>query len=98
MNVELISINGLLIPMTEYTLFGRSIIFREQPAVGDMVSIIINEDKIEHVASGVTTIFSLPPETESDFKRLTEDLYKHKNNPTVKDYLDKLRVVVELLR
>ncbi len=95
---ELVSINGLLQSMSQYMKIGDSIIFHQAPQAGADISIITEEQRLNYEGDGSTCVFSWPATDRSQYKHFMEEVYKNKDNPTVKDQLEKLKIVMELVR
>jgi hypothetical protein len=95
---EIVSVNGLLQSMSQYMKIGDSIIFHQAPQAGAVISILTEEQRLDYEGDGSTCVFSWPQSDRSQYKHFMEEVYKYKDNPTVKDQLEKLKIVMELVR
>jgi hypothetical protein len=95
---ELVAVNGMIQSVHQYMKVSGSIIFHQAPQAGALISIMTEEDRFDYEADGSTYTFPWPVSDRSKFKWFMEEVYKNKDNPTVKDQLEKLKAVMELVR
>jgi hypothetical protein len=97
----LISINGILqSDGSHYITNDDSLIFSEAPVTGSRIVIQYHNGLTRYFeGNGSQHIFPMGGHTEiMKFDRLMRDITKHKDNPAVKDLLEQLQIVTELLR
>lgn len=95
---ELVSVNGIIQSINQYMKVGDLIIFHQAPEVGSYISILTEEERFDYDGDGSTYTFSLPASERRRYKEFMEEVYKNKDNPTIKDQLEKLKAVMELVR
>ena len=106
--MSVVHLNGVaLIPGIDYTLGQTYISFLRAPAAGDdimfteVVSLKTGATHITRLTGdGSTFMFTIDTGFNERLKisNLLEDAYKHYDVPAVVDALDKLRVVLELVK
>lgn len=76
------------------------IIFHIAPQPLAKICVNIKGSMVTYTGNGTNCVFSIPTELrdEFEFKQFMDNVWKHRDNPTVKDTLGKLRVVMELIR
>lgn len=95
---ELVVINGILQGKYAYMLSGDSVVFHTAPPAGSEVSILMDDTRFEYVGDGSTFVFQGTPSSRMKFRKFMEEVYEKKDYPTVKDALEKLKIVMELVR
>ena len=95
---ELVVVNGILQGKYAYMLSGDSVVFHSAPPAGSEVAIIIDDTRFEYVGDGSTFVFQGTPSARMQFRKFMEEVYEKKDDPTVKDQLEKLKIVMELVR
>ncbi len=95
---ELVVVNGILQARYAYMLSGDSVVFHTAPGAGSEVSIIMDDARYEYIGDGKTFVFHGTPSPRMQFRNFMEEVYEKKDDPTVKDALEKLKIVMELLR
>ena len=95
---ELVVINGIIQAHHAYMMSGNTVVFHSAPERGSEVSIIMDEHTYNYVGDGNTFVFPGAPSGRMQFKRFMEEVYEKRDDPTVKDALEKLKIVMELLR
>ena len=97
----LISINGIVqYDGSHYITNDDHLIFSEAPSIGSRIVVqYYNGSQRYFEGNGSQHVFPLDGHTAiTQFDRLLRDITKHKDNPAVKDLLEQLRIVTELLR
>ena len=97
-NSELVSVNGIIQSMSQYMKLDDFIMFHQAPAAGSEIYIITNEERLHYQGDGSTHKFALPVSDRRKYVEFMEEVYKNKDNPTIKDQLEKLKIVMELVR
>jgi hypothetical protein len=77
---------------------GDSIVFHVAPSWNAEVSIIMDETTYSYTGDGSTFVFQGTPSYRMQFRKFMEEVYEKRDDPTVKDQLEKLKVVMELVR
>ncbi len=95
---ELVVVNGILQARHAYMRSGDSVVFHTAPGAGSEVSIIMDDARFEYVGDGSTFVFHGTPSPRMQFRKFMEEVYEHQDNPTVKDQLEKLKIIMELVR
>jgi hypothetical protein len=95
---ELVTINGIILSIQQYMKIGDKIIFYEAPELGSGISIISEAQRLDYKGDGFTCTFPWPQNDKALFKQFMDSVYENRNNPTVKDQLEKLKIVMELIR
>jgi len=95
---ELVAVNGIIQSVNQYMKISDRIIFHQAPEAGAIISIMSEEERFEYRADGSTYAFPWPVSERAMYKQFMEEVYKNRDNPTVKDQLEKLKVVMELVR
>lgn len=95
---ELVTINGIILSMQQYMKIGEKIIFYEAPQSGSGISIITEGERLDYKGDGFTCTFPWPQNDKARFKQFMDSVYENRNDPTVKDQLEKLKIVMELIR
>ena len=96
-----VTINGIVqYDDSYYVTYDDRLIFAEAPPTGSSINITYNYGTIQNLrGNGTQNVFPVEGNIEqAKFSRLMRDITKHKDNPAVKDLLEQLRVVTELLR
>lgn len=96
--MELVSVNGILQSRHAYMVVGDCIVFHSAPPAGSEIAIMIDRCRTEDVGNGTTVVFPVAISPELQFKQFMDKVWEQRENPTVKDTLEKLRVVMELVR
>lgn len=95
---ELVVLNGIIQSPHAYMMSGNTVVFHSAPEKGVEVSIVMDEHRYSYVGDGSTFVFPGAPSDRMQFKKLMEDVYEKRNDPAVKDQLEKLKIVMELVR
>mgnify|MGYP003332926958 FL=1 len=100
MNGELVVINGIIQSASEYTITSNNqIVFRNAPQSDSHVSIITDDhNRLDYRGDGLTNTFQGPSDDKAKFREFMTEVYKNKDNPSVKDALERLQIVMELVR
>ena len=98
--IELVSVNGILQSKHEYVVQDTCIIFHTAPQPLANICVNIKGSMVTYTGNGTNCVFSIPLELrdEFEFKQFMENVWKHRDNSTVKDQLEKLKIVMELVR
>jgi len=98
--IELVSVNGIMQSTYAYIVQDTSIIFRVAPPPMAEVNVSIQGTNITYTGNGTNCVFNLPSDIrlEMEFKQFMHQAWLNRHNPTVKDQLEKLKVVMELVR
>ena len=97
----LITVNGIVqYDENHYITNNDCLIFNEAPSMGSSIVIQYHNGSTKYFeGNGSQNVFPIDGHTEiTKFYRLIKDITKHKDNPAVKDLLEQLRIVTELLR
>lgn len=92
-------VDGVMQHDHEYSIINDRIMFRDAPSALSTITIVdgIGQDiKITHRADGSTLCFATPE--QSAFDRLIVDLTKYRDHPSVKDMIERLQVVLALIK
>ena len=96
----IIYIDGVIQDTSEYSVIENRVFFNQAPRVGAMVQIVsgIGTDTkyLSHTANGHQTVFESYERSELDV--LIDDISKYYHHPSIKDELDKLRVILALVK
>ena len=95
---ELVSVNGIIQSVSAYMLQGDVLIFHQAPDIGDRISISMGNAQLNHVGNGNRTVFELPNNEAVKFEQFMSRVWDNRDNPTVRDQLEKLKIVMELIR
>lgn len=95
---SLVVVNGIVQSVHEYMISGGCIIFHRAPQAGSFIFVMSYDTKFEYEADGNTFVFPIPTNDKANFRQFMEEVYDNRYNPSVKDVLDKLKVVMELTR
>ena len=98
MSYELVSVNGIIQSVGAYMIQGDVLIFHRAPDIGDRISISMGNAQLNHEGNGSRTVFEMPNNEAVKFEQFMARVWEHRNNPTVKDQLEKLKVIMELIR
>lgn len=98
MSYELVAVNGIIQGVGAYMIQGDVLIFHQAPDMGDRISITIGKTRTEHEGNGSRTVFEMPNSEAFQFEQFMERVWNYRDNPTVKDQLEKLKIVMELIR
>jgi hypothetical protein len=98
LNYELVAVNGIIQSVGAYMVQGDVLIFHQAPQIGDRISITIGKIRTEHEGNGSRTVFEMPNNEGLQFEQFMARVWEHRDNPTVKDQLEKLKIVMELVR
>ena len=97
-----VHINGVMqLPGVDYTTGVKSISFSSPPDSGSHIHISSPHGTVASIlADGTTYLFPIIADLENynAVMNLLNDAAKHYDNPTVADVLERLRVVVELVK
>lgn len=95
------SINGVvLMPRHDYIVEKDYVEFKEVPRMGDRIQIISKDHRFELYGNEFTYKYPIPQEMikAHQLESLITDLVEYMDHPTVKDQLERLQVVIELVR
>jgi hypothetical protein len=95
---ELVVINGIIQHKHAYMVSGDSIVFHTAPPNRSDVSILMDDTRYEYIGDGTTFVFQGTPSGRMKFRKFMEEVYEKKDDPTVKDALEKLKIVMELVK
>lgn len=97
-----ININGIMQSTEMYSVEDISIKFHQAPSKGDDVRVVlpIPSTSVRYMGDGEKCVFTLPSDVGKEimFKEFMDSVWKHRNNPSVKDQLEKLKIIMELVR
>lgn len=96
--MELVVVNGILQASYAYMMSGDSVVFHQAPPSGSDISILMDDTRYEYTGDGVTLVFPGLPTSRMNFRKFMEEVYEKRDDPTVKDQLEKLKMVMELVR
>jgi hypothetical protein len=98
--MTLVSIDGILqIPGVDYHAGKDSISFSQPPHTGASITITTEAGVLLNIrADGSTYLFRYIDEESSKITEMLEQAFKHRNVPAVADQLERLKVVVELVK
>lgn len=95
-----VSINGIFqVPGIDYHAGKDMISFTQPPQAGATITIMGERGVLMNViGDGVTYLFRYIDEESSKISEMLETAFKHRDVPAVADILERLQVVVELVR
>jgi hypothetical protein len=98
--MTLVSINGIYqVPGVDYRLGKDMISFTQPPPAAATITIMNDRGVLMNVmADGVTYLFRYIDEASSKVSEMLEQAFKHRDVPAVADILERLQVVVELVK
>jgi hypothetical protein len=94
----MVAVNGIIQSMNQYMKISDRIIFHQAPPPGSTIYIMTEEERFDYEGDGVTYAFPWPASDRAQYKEFMELVYQKRDNPTVKDQLEKLKIVMELVR
>ena len=99
-NDHTVYVEGVLQSLFEYSIVNDRIFFNEAPPVMSKITVIsgVGQDikHIAHVGDGFTRVFQTPHQNE--FDTLITDLRNYQDHPSVKDMIERLQVVLALVK
>jgi hypothetical protein len=95
---ELVAINGIVQARSQYMVSGDNIVFHIAPPCGSRICILSEDGRSDYEGTGDTYVYPGASNERTKYKQFMEDVYDKRYNPTVKDALEKLKVVMELVR
>jgi hypothetical protein len=98
MNYELVSIDGIIQGANAYTVLNGFIRFKNAPPAGSAVNIRNNLLNVTYEGNGTQVVFDMPITEEVKYKLFMTKVWENRDNPTVKDQIEKLKIVMELIR
>jgi hypothetical protein len=106
MNLDgFVTVNGIVQSSSEYHIDNDNrLIFKQAPSAGDNINVVFSQGEVSGPVlafngNGTQNVFVVEGNTELlKFNRLMNDIRKHKDKPAVKDLLEQLQIVTELLR
>ena len=99
LSYELVSVNGIIQSVGAYTIISSDILrFHQAPEIGDRISISVGNAQLNHVGNGSRTVFEMPSNEAVKFEQFMTKVWENRDNPTVRDQLEKLKIVMELIR
>ena len=100
-----VTVNGIVQSSSEYHIDdNNNLVFSQAPAAGDRINVIfsqgaVNSPTLALTGNGTQNVFFVEGNQELlKFNRLVDNIRKHRDNPAVKDLLEQLQIVTELLR
>jgi hypothetical protein len=100
-----ITVNGIVQSSSEYHIDdNNNLVFSQAPAAGDRINVVFSQGEVSGPVlafngNGTQNVFVVEGNNELlKFNRLMNDIRKHKDKPAVKDLLEQLQIVTELLR
>lgn len=97
-NNVVVSVNGVRIHWSDYTFVNDSIVFTQAPPAISIIEIQVHNSVMNHLGDGFTVKFDTTPLTKAqEFRDMFDKIWKHRDNPTIKDQLEKLQTLVELV-
>jgi len=96
----LVSINGIMQSPYEYEELNHHLVFNEAPSAGANINVNIDGNIMTYLGNGTNRIFTVPFELREEikFKNFAHEVWKHRDNPTVNDQIEKLKIVMELIK
>ena len=99
LSYELVSVNGIIQSVGNYSILNNGMLkFHRAPGLGDRVSISVGNAQLNHEGNGSRTVFEMPNNEAVKFEQFMSRVWEYRNNPTVRDQLEKLKIVTELIR
>ena len=95
---ELVAVNGIIQSVHSYMVQIDLIIFHQAPQLGDRVSITVGNARLDHEGNGTQLAFQMPSNEAVQFEHFMARVWDNRDNPTVRDQLEKLKIVMELIR
>lgn len=95
---ELVAIDGIVQARSQYMVSGDNIVFHIAPPCGSRVCIMSEDSRFDYEGTGTTYVYPGASSERTRYKQFMEDVYDKRLNPSVKDALEKLKVVMELVR
>lgn len=95
---ELVAVNGIIQSVHEYMIQLDLVIFHRAPDLGDRVSITVGNARLDHEGNGAQLAFQMPSNEAVQFEYFMHRVWDNRDNPTVRDQLEKLKIVMELIR
>lgn len=95
------SLNGvMLIPGIDYIVDRSCISFTQPPRYGDRIHVMTPNAGVDFYGNDVTFRFEMPKVLRNSeiVEQLMHDLTKYMDHPTVKDQLERLQVVLALVK
>lgn len=96
--MELVSVDGILQSRHAYMVVGDSIVFHSAPPFGSYISVMMDRHRTDFEGDGSSVVFPVAVSPEMQFKQFMDKVWENRDNPTVKDQLERLKVVMELIR
>jgi hypothetical protein len=98
---HLVSINGIIQADAAYKEAETYIMFRNAPPAGSDVYIVASDGgsyskSVYHEGDGTRCFFTLPE--KHHFRVFLEDLETYKDHPAVKDQIERLQVILALVK
>lgn len=100
-----VTVNGIVQSPSAYHIDNDDrLIFNQAPSAGDNINVILSQGDVNGPVlafngNGTQHVFDVEGNNELlKFNRLMNDIRKHKDKPAVKDLLEQLQIVTELLR
>jgi hypothetical protein len=100
-----VTVNGIVQSSSDYYIDDNDrLIFNQAPSAGDNINVVFSQGEVNGPVlvfngNGTQNVFVVEGNTELlKFNRLMNDIRKHKDKPVVKDLLEQLQIVTELLR
>jgi hypothetical protein len=94
-------VNGVVQSVREYTATSDHIIFPTAPSAGSTVTIQSRFHIIETKCNGIQATFDIGGDSRADeynrFRGLTDQIWKHKDNPAVAEAMNRLNVLIALI-
>lgn len=99
MTGEIVIINGIIQARAEYHINANTIVFHNAPQAGSTINILTEDnERLDFHGDGSSCVFAGPASEKAKFRQFMTEVYNKKDDPTVKDQLEKLKIVMELVR
>ena len=96
-----VHLNGVrLMPMHDYTIVDERVNFTQVPRHGDLIQIATPTSNCQFYGNDIQVGFPITESIKKSIRlgQLMDDLLIYMDNPTVKDQLERLQVVLELVK
>ncbi len=95
---ELVAVDGIVQSRSQYMISGDNIVFHVAPPYGSMICVMSEDGRTDSQGDGSTFVFPGVTSERIKFKQFMDSVYEKRLDPTVKDQLEKLKIVMELVR
>lgn len=96
-----VGINGvILMPGHDYHIDQDYVVFSQAPHIGDKIQMVSKSYRYDVYGNDFSYKYPIPKEMKNAHRieSLIEDLVQYMDHPSVQDQLDRLQVVIELVR